>query len=137
MLLLCSSVIWSSYHKSMLASSDYEGTVTLWDAFACQKTRVFQVCAESKTQKVPLAFCDLFCWFCRMKWVAFLVFAVCLQDYRKNYQMIFGESLWVGTLSTFKGWDVNTYTTQCISSLSYPWACSVSWWIRKWRSAAL
>ena len=42
--LLCSSVIWSSYHKSMLASSDYEGTVTLWDAFAGVKTRVFQVC---------------------------------------------------------------------------------------------
>ena len=28
----------------MLASSDYEGTVTLWDAFAGVKTRVFQVC---------------------------------------------------------------------------------------------
>jgi len=27
----------------MLASSDYEGTVTLWDAFAGVKTRVFQV----------------------------------------------------------------------------------------------
>jgi len=27
----------------MLASSDYEGTVTLWDAFAGAKTRVFQV----------------------------------------------------------------------------------------------
>jgi len=36
-------VIWSSYHKSMLASSDYEGTVTLWDAFVGVKTRVFQV----------------------------------------------------------------------------------------------
>jgi len=27
----------------MLASSDYEGTVTLWDAFASAKVRVFQV----------------------------------------------------------------------------------------------
>ena len=38
-----SSVIWSSYHKGMLASSDYEGTVTLWDAFVGTKTKVFQV----------------------------------------------------------------------------------------------
>ncbi|GAB1607033.1 E3 ubiquitin-protein ligase COP1-like [Argonauta hians] len=37
-----SCVTWSSYHKSMLASSDYEGTVTLWDAFHGTKTRVFQ-----------------------------------------------------------------------------------------------
>ena len=27
----------------MLASSDYEGTVTLWDAFAGTHTRLFQV----------------------------------------------------------------------------------------------
>ena len=41
---LCfSSIIWSSYHKGMLASSDYEGTVTLWDAFTGTKTRLFQV----------------------------------------------------------------------------------------------
>lgn len=37
-----SSIIWSSYHKSMLASSDYEGTVTLWDAFTGVKSRIFQ-----------------------------------------------------------------------------------------------
>lgn len=37
-----SSVIWSSYHKGMLASSDYEGTVTLWDAFVGTKTKIFQ-----------------------------------------------------------------------------------------------
>ncbi|KAI0228062.1 E3 ubiquitin-protein ligase COP1 [Lamellibrachia satsuma] len=37
-----SSIIWSSYHKGMLASSDYEGTVTLWDAFTGTKSRLFQ-----------------------------------------------------------------------------------------------
>ena len=39
----CSSIAWSQYHKGMLASSDYEGTVTLWDAFAGTHTRLFQV----------------------------------------------------------------------------------------------
>ena len=39
----CSSICWSSYHKGLLASSDYEGTVTLWDAFTGSKTRSFQV----------------------------------------------------------------------------------------------
>ena len=37
-----SSVAWSSFQKSALASSDYEGTVILWDASTCQRTRVFQ-----------------------------------------------------------------------------------------------
>lgn len=37
-----SSICWSSYHKGLLASSDYEGTVTLWDAFTGSKTRSFQ-----------------------------------------------------------------------------------------------
>ena len=38
-----SSISWSSYHKGLLASSDYEGTVTLWDACTGTKTRSFQV----------------------------------------------------------------------------------------------
>ncbi|XP_041481190.1 E3 ubiquitin-protein ligase COP1-like isoform X1 [Lytechinus variegatus] len=37
-----SCVAWSAYHKGVLASSDYEGTVTLWDAFAGVKTQSFQ-----------------------------------------------------------------------------------------------
>ncbi|XP_076804037.1 E3 ubiquitin-protein ligase COP1-like [Clavelina lepadiformis] len=37
-----SCISWSHYHKSWLASSDYEGSVTLWDAFSGQKHRVFQ-----------------------------------------------------------------------------------------------
>ena len=37
-----SCVSWSHYHKSSLASSDYEGCVTLWDAFAGQKKREFR-----------------------------------------------------------------------------------------------
>ncbi|XP_076316200.1 E3 ubiquitin-protein ligase COP1-like isoform X2 [Tachypleus tridentatus] len=41
--MVCNSKIsWSSYHKGMLASSDYEGTVTIWDAFTGQKIRNFQ-----------------------------------------------------------------------------------------------
>ncbi|KFM73674.1 E3 ubiquitin-protein ligase RFWD2, partial [Stegodyphus mimosarum] len=44
--MLCNSKIscisWSSYHKGMLASSDYEGTVTLWDAFTGQKVKTYQ-----------------------------------------------------------------------------------------------
>ena len=39
----CSSVIWNSYHSTMLASSDYEGTVTLWDVFNGVKSKIFQV----------------------------------------------------------------------------------------------
>lgn len=38
-----SGTCWSSYHKGLLASSDYEGTVTLWDAFTGVKNRSFQV----------------------------------------------------------------------------------------------
>ncbi|XP_033643605.1 E3 ubiquitin-protein ligase COP1-like isoform X1 [Asterias rubens] len=37
-----SCVCWSAYHKGILASSDYEGTVTLWDAFSASKVRLFQ-----------------------------------------------------------------------------------------------
>jgi E3 ubiquitin-protein ligase RFWD2 len=46
--MLCNSKIscvsWNCFHKGMLASSDYEGTVTLWDAFTGEKNSVFQVC---------------------------------------------------------------------------------------------
>ncbi|XP_043272921.1 E3 ubiquitin-protein ligase COP1-like isoform X1 [Venturia canescens] len=37
-----SCVSWNSYHKGMLASSDYEGTVTVWDATTGQRTKAFQ-----------------------------------------------------------------------------------------------
>lgn len=37
-----SCVSWSSYLKHIMASSDYEGSVTVWDAFSNQKLRVFQ-----------------------------------------------------------------------------------------------
>ena len=37
-----SCVSWNSYHKGMLASSDYEGTVTIWDATTGQRTKIFQ-----------------------------------------------------------------------------------------------
>ncbi|KAK3087450.1 hypothetical protein FSP39_006033 [Pinctada imbricata] len=37
-----SCVTWSTYHKNVLASSDYEGCITLWDAFTAQKTKLFQ-----------------------------------------------------------------------------------------------
>ena len=37
-----SCVSWSSYQKSMLVSSDYDGTVTVWDAFNAQKKQVYQ-----------------------------------------------------------------------------------------------
>ncbi|XP_046749873.1 E3 ubiquitin-protein ligase COP1-like isoform X1 [Diprion similis] len=44
--MICSSKIscisWNSYHKGMLASSDYEGTVTVWDAITGQRTKLFQ-----------------------------------------------------------------------------------------------
>lgn len=44
--MMCNSKIscisWSSYHKGMLASSDYEGTVTIWDAFTGQRVKMFQ-----------------------------------------------------------------------------------------------
>ncbi|UXI21370.1 F-box/LRR-repeat protein 7 [Sarcoptes scabiei] len=42
----CSSKIsclcWNSYYKAMLATSDYEGNVIIWDAFIGQKLNVFQ-----------------------------------------------------------------------------------------------
>ena len=37
-----SCVSWSSYMKNMLASSDYDGTVTVWDAFTNQNLHVFR-----------------------------------------------------------------------------------------------
>ncbi|KAH0560890.1 E3 ubiquitin-protein ligase COP1-like [Cotesia glomerata] len=37
-----SCVSWNSYHKGMLASSDYEGTVTVWDATTGQRIKAFQ-----------------------------------------------------------------------------------------------
>lgn len=37
-----SCVSWHSYHKTTLASSDYEGTVTIWDASTGQRTKTFQ-----------------------------------------------------------------------------------------------
>ncbi|XP_033108303.1 E3 ubiquitin-protein ligase COP1-like [Anneissia japonica] len=44
--MLCSSKIscisWNAYHKGILASSDYEGNVTLWDAFTGSVSRLFQ-----------------------------------------------------------------------------------------------
>ena len=40
---MCSCISWSSYHKNLLASSDYEGTVILWDGFTGQRSKVYQV----------------------------------------------------------------------------------------------
>lgn len=37
-----SCVSWNSYHKSILASSDYEGSVTVWDVSTGQRTKTFQ-----------------------------------------------------------------------------------------------
>lgn len=37
-----SCISWNSYHKGILASSDYEGTVTIWDVAASQRTKTFQ-----------------------------------------------------------------------------------------------
>lgn len=37
-----SCVSWNTYHKGTLASSDYEGTVTIWDAASGQRTKTFQ-----------------------------------------------------------------------------------------------
>lgn len=37
-----SCISWNSYHKGVLASSDYEGTVTIWDVAANQRTKTFQ-----------------------------------------------------------------------------------------------
>ncbi|TKC44009.1 hypothetical protein EI555_020358 [Monodon monoceros] len=38
-----SCISWSSYHKNLLASSDYEGTVILWDGFTGQRSKVYQI----------------------------------------------------------------------------------------------
>jgi len=37
-----SCICWNSFHRGVLASSDYEGTVSLWDAFNGVTTRQFQ-----------------------------------------------------------------------------------------------
>ncbi|KAJ8896466.1 hypothetical protein PR048_001810 [Dryococelus australis] len=37
-----SCISWNSYHKGTLASSDYEGTITVWDAVTGQRTKTFQ-----------------------------------------------------------------------------------------------
>ncbi|XP_014217914.1 E3 ubiquitin-protein ligase RFWD2 [Copidosoma floridanum] len=36
-----SCLSWNTFHKAILASSDYEGTVTIWNAMTGQKSRVF------------------------------------------------------------------------------------------------
>ncbi|CAB0045217.1 unnamed protein product [Trichogramma brassicae] len=36
-----SCVSWNSFHKSTLASSDYEGTVSIWDSVTGQKTKAY------------------------------------------------------------------------------------------------
>jgi E3 ubiquitin-protein ligase RFWD2 len=40
-LLNFSNVSWNPYIKNMLASSDYDGAVQLWDTEACKNTRTF------------------------------------------------------------------------------------------------
>lgn len=35
-------ISWSSYHKNLLASNDYEGPVILWDGFTGQRSKVYQ-----------------------------------------------------------------------------------------------
>ncbi|TRY98136.1 hypothetical protein DNTS_028490 [Danionella cerebrum] len=46
--MMCNSKIscisWSSYHKNLLASSDYEGTVIVWDGFTGQRSMVYERC---------------------------------------------------------------------------------------------
>lgn len=37
-----SSVVWNSYHKNLLASSNYDGMVCLWDVCVASKIRMFQ-----------------------------------------------------------------------------------------------
>lgn len=37
-----SCVSWSCYHKSILASSDYEGNVSIWDSGAATRLKIFQ-----------------------------------------------------------------------------------------------
>ncbi|XP_049883579.1 E3 ubiquitin-protein ligase COP1-like [Pectinophora gossypiella] len=37
-----SCVSWNAYHKHVLASSDYEGTVSVWDAHTATRTRALQ-----------------------------------------------------------------------------------------------
>ncbi|XP_064450353.1 E3 ubiquitin-protein ligase COP1 isoform X10 [Mirounga angustirostris] len=44
-----SCISWSSYHKNLLASSDYEGTVILWDGFTGQRSKVYQIYILSET----------------------------------------------------------------------------------------
>jgi len=51
-----SCVSWSSYYKGMMASSDYEGTVTIWDAFTGHKSRTFQ---EHEKRCWSVQFCDV------------------------------------------------------------------------------
>lgn len=37
-----SNISWNPYVKSMLASSDYDGQVALWDTGACKNVRTFK-----------------------------------------------------------------------------------------------
>lgn len=52
-----SCVSWSNYYKSMMASSDYEGSVTVWDAFTNQKIKTFQE-HEKRCWSVDFNKCD-------------------------------------------------------------------------------
>ncbi|KAI1236464.1 hypothetical protein IHE44_0014711 [Lamprotornis superbus] len=52
-----SCISWSSYHKNLLASSDYEGTVILWDGFTGQRSKVYQVLADNLYQTCVSLYC--------------------------------------------------------------------------------
>lgn len=89
-LLFLSCISWSSYHKNLLASSDYEGTVILWDGFTGQRSKVYQVthnhceqhflCWESSPESEVLLLVQQKAFlFHRMKWM-FLLFGKCISS---------------------------------------------------------
>lgn len=78
-LLCCSCISWSSYHKNLLASSDYEGTVILWDGFTGQKSKVYQVAVERLLFPVAAPSTERLYYICSA-----LRFPFCLKEHEKR-----------------------------------------------------
>lgn len=110
-LLFLSCISWSSYHKNLLASSDYEGTVILWDGFTGQRSKVYQVthnhceqhflCWESSPESEVLLLVQQKAFlFHRMKWM-FLLFGKCISSTQlywavvlQGRRLVFLSQLW-------------------------------------------
>ena len=107
-MLFLSGTCWSSYHKGLLASSDYEGTVTLWDAFTGVKNRSFQVCLWCGVVWCGVVWCGVV-WcgvvWCGVVWCGVVWCGVVL------YGMVwYGHYRWYSHDTVYGGYEIVWYS---------------------------